>query len=60
MLAAPPPAKQASSPRDYAALDAGLVRWQADMAALTQQAGSMAVVGLQSNTESSLELEFNK
>lgn len=30
------------------------------MAALTQAAGSMAVVGLQSDAGSSLELEFNK
>lgn len=53
-------APQGAPERDYARLDADLVSWHGNMAALMARVESMAIVGLMSNTDSGLELEFNR
>ena len=53
-------APQAAPQRDYARLDADLVRWHGAMARLTARVESMAVVGLMTDADSGLELEFGR
>ncbi|KAI7845143.1 hypothetical protein COHA_001188 [Chlorella ohadii] len=51
--------KPGDAVRDYVALDADLVAWHAGFGALVDRASGMAVVGLMTDGDLGIELEFN-